>query len=281
METKVPVISVLMPAYNAEKYIAESIESILNQTFTDFEFIIIDDCSTDKTWEIIQKYTDKDKRIIAMRNEKNLKIARTLNKGLDLVRGKYIARMDSDDWSYHDRLQKQFDFMEANPEIGVSGGTMEVCNENLIKKSYRKYNLTDSKIRKKIFRYSPFCHPLVMFNAEILKKHKLYYCQFLPVAQDYDLYFRIGKVSKFGNLKDILLKYRVVDTSISISKAKTQENLTLYIRMKATFEYGYKMNWIDKAYFLGQLFSMFFIPQKTKIFLYEIFRDRKRYYGRK
>ena len=275
METKVPSVSVLMPAHNAEKYISEAIESILNQTFEDFEFIIVDDCSTDRTWEIIQEYAKKDKRIVAVRNEKNLKIALTLNRGMNLVKGKYIARMDSDDWSYPDRLQKQFDFMEANPETGASGGTMEVCTKNLVRKSCREYNLTDLEIRKKIFRYSPFCHPLVMFNAEILKKYNLNYCQFLPIAQDYDLYFRIGNVSKFGNLKDILLKYRVVDTSISISKAKTQENLTLFIRMKAVFEYGYKMNWIDKVYFLGQLFSMFIIPQKTKIFLYQIFRDRK------
>ena len=268
-----PKISVLMPAYNAEKYISEAIESILNQTFSDFELVIIDDCSTDKTWEIIQGYTNKDKRIVTVKNEENLKISHTLNKGFDLAKGKYIARMDADDWSYPDRLQKQFDFMENNPEIGVSGGTMEVCDEELIKKGYRKYNLSDTEIRKKLFRYSPFCHPLVIFKKEILLKNNFYYGPVLANAEDYDLYFKIGSVSKFGNLSDVLIKYRVVGTGTSISKARIQERLTLYIRMKAVFEYGYKMSSVDKMYFVFQFLSMFIIPQKLKIWLFNVLRN--------
>jgi glycosyltransferase involved in cell wall biosynthesis len=275
MDNNVPKISVLMPAYNAEKYIGEAIESILNQTFRDFEFIIVDDYSTDRTWEIIQKYAKKDERIVPMKNDKNLRISRTLNKGLNLAKGKYIARMDADDWSYPDRFQKQFNFMEANPEIGISGGTMEVCDKKLvrIKKSYRKYNLTDKEIRKKIFRYSPFCHPLVMFRAEVLKKYNFYYGPALAIAEDYDLYFKIGMVSKFGNLEDILAKYRIVDDGTSVSKSRIQERLTLYIRIKAVFEYGYRMSFNDKLYFLGQFLSMFMIPQKFKIDLFNFFRN--------
>ncbi|MEI6490570.1 MAG: glycosyltransferase family A protein [bacterium] len=270
-----PKVSVLMPAYNAEKYIGEAIESILNQTFTDFEFIIIDDCSTDKTWEIIQEYAEKDKRIVAVKNEENLKISHTLNKGFDLAKGKYIARMDADDWSYPDRLKKQFDFMEANPEIGVSGGTMEVCDEKLVRNGYRRYNLTDLEIRKKIFRYSPFCHPLVMFRTEVIKNHGFKYGPVLAIAEDYDLYFRIGVVSKFGNLKDVLIKYRVVGTGTSISKARIQERLTLYIRLKAVFEYGYKMNFKDKLYLFGQFLSMFILSQRFKITLFNLIRNSR------
>ena len=190
-----PKLSVLMPAYNAEKYIGEAIESILNQTFKDFEFIIIDDCSTDKTWEIILDYSKKDDRIIALRNEKNLKISATLNKGIEIVKGKYIARMDADDWSYPDRLQKQHEFMEKNLEVGISGGTIEVCDENLKVLNKRAYNLTDEEIRKKIFRYSPFCHPATIYKTVLAQKN--YYNLDLETAEDYDFYFRVDCLCRF------------------------------------------------------------------------------------
>ncbi|MCX6715656.1 MAG: glycosyltransferase family 2 protein [Candidatus Taylorbacteria bacterium] len=265
-------VSVLMPAYNAEKYIGEAIESILNQTFRDFEFIIIDDCSTDKTWEIIQEYAKKDSRIVASRNDKNLKISAALNKGIDIAHGKYIARMDADDWSYPDRLQKQFDFMQANPDIGVSGGTMEVCDEKLVMKGYRKYKLTDLEIRKKIFRYSPFCHAAVMYRYSIDER----YNSSLDYAEDYDLYFRIGKKFSFGNLDEILIKVRRIEAGISISQVRIQEKRTIYIRLKAIMEYGYKINKLDFIYLIMQYVSIYIIPSNIKIWLFSYIRDLKK-----
>ena len=260
-----------MPAYNAEKYIAEAIESILNQSFKDFEFIIIDDCSIDKTWEIIQKYAEKDKRIVKMRNEENLRISRTLNKGIEIAKGKYIARMDADDRSYPDRLEKQFYFMEKNPEIGISGGTMEVCDEKMNILNKRKYNLEDEEIRKKLFRYSPFCHPLVIYKTELARKIKGYNEKFY-VSQDYDFYFRIGLLCQFGNLRDVLLKLRTHSKSSSVQKAKDQERFTLMIRKKATKEYGYKMSISDKVYWVGQYLSMFIISSRIKFWLFNKLR---------
>ena len=128
MQKNKPFVSVLMPAYNAEKYIGLAIQSILDQTYRDFEFIILDDCSKDHTWEIIQKYAQKDKRIRAIHNNINLKIAETLNKGLKECKGKYIVRKDADDWSYPNRIEKQVD-MEKNPEFLFLRITL-VCNEN-------------------------------------------------------------------------------------------------------------------------------------------------------
>lgn len=262
-----------MPAYNAEKYIGEAIESVLNQTFKDFEFIIIDDCSTDRTSEIIKEYTARDARISYFRNEKNLMISHTLNRGISLSKGKYVARMDADDWSYPDRLQKQYDYMELHPEVGVSGGTMEVCNEKLEAIGFRKYNLTDTQIRKKLFRYSPFSHPLVIFQTDILKNNNLEYGPVLAIAEDYDLYFRVGMFSQFGNMPDTLIKYRMVAKGTSISKARTQERLTLYIRLKAVFEYGYTMTAEDKRYTFFQFVSMYFIPSRLKIWLFNLLRN--------
>lgn len=275
--SELPRVSVLMPAYNAEKYIGEAIESILNQTFNDFEFIIIDDCSTDRTWEIIQQYAKKDGRILSLQNDKNLKLSATLNRGIGLAKGKYIARMDADDWSYPDRLKKQVDFMEEHLEIGISGGTMEVCDVNLVTQGYRQYDLTDAVIRRNIFKYSPFSHPLIILRADVFKEDvfgsRIEYN--LGFVEDYELYFRIGNLSQFGNLKDVLLKYRVVGTGISESKARRQEQLTLYVRLKAVFEFGYQMRCVDKLYFLCQLLSMYIISQKIKIKMFRFFRDNK------
>ena len=268
-----PKISVIMPAYNVEKYIAEAIESILNQTFKDFEFIIIDDGSTDRTWEIIQEYSKKDSRIIAFKNKRNLKICKTLNKGIEIARGKYIARMDADDWSYPDRLEKQYKFMEENPEIVISGGTMEVCNEKMEVLNQRKYNLSDEAIRKKLFRYSPFCHPCTIYKKRVAKKMGGYN-EYLFDAEDYDFYFRLGLYGKFGNLPDVIFKLRTRSQSVSQARLRRQEKLTLYIRVKAVMEYGYKMTAVDKLYFLGQYLSIFTIPPKIKFWLFNLMRSK-------
>jgi len=265
-----PKISVLMPAYNAEKYIGDAIESILNQSFTDFEFIIIDDCSTDCTWEIIQEYAKKDERIVSVKNNENLKISKTLNRGIRLAKGKYIARMDADDWSYPDRLQKQIKYMDSNPQVGISGGSMEVCDNNLKKISSRTYNLKDEEIRKNIFRYSPFSHPLVIYRSDIIKN--INYNTYLYDAEDYDLYFRIGLEGKFGNIKDNLLKLRVNSQSVSQTNASRQEKLTLFIRLKAIIEYAYKPTLIDIAYSLLQYISTFLIPNKIKFWIFNYLR---------
>lgn len=264
-------ISVLMPAYNAQEYLDASIQSILDQTFRGFEFIIVDDYSTDRSWEIIKKYARKDKRIVTLRNKRNLRTTVTLNRGLELAKGKYIARMDADDWSYPDRLQKQYKFMEKHPEVGVSGGIIEVCDENLKVINLRRYPLDDSGARKIIFRYSPFAHPATIWRMKDLKTVGGYNKN-IPLSQDYELYFRIGKVSKFGNLKDTLLKLRTHSDSSSIVRGKFQEQYAIYSRIKAFLEYGYEMSSFDKLYTFLQMLSMAMIPPKLKFWLFNHMR---------
>jgi len=120
-----PLISVVMPVYNTEKFVAEAIESILAQTFTDFEIIIIDDCSTDKSWQIIQDFSEKDQRIVTIQNSENQGLARSLNKGLKIAKGQFIARMDADDISMPQRFEIQLDFLKNHPDVGVVGSTVK------------------------------------------------------------------------------------------------------------------------------------------------------------
>lgn len=260
-----PLISVIIPAYNAEKYISEAITSILNQTFRYFELIAIDDCSTDNTFRIIKHFSGQDSRVVAVSNTKNLKLAKTLNLGISMARGKYIARMDADDWSFPDRLEKQFTFLEKHRNVGILGGSMVVCDQSLNPTTQRQYQLTNRSIRKRLFFYSPFSHPTIMIRKSILDKSGNYDPDFNP-AEDYELYFRIGQVSKFANLQQVLLKYRVVPHSMTTGGTKKMELMTLNIRKR--YFNAYKATISERIFCLIQYFSVYIIPYsiKSKIF---------------
>lgn len=266
-----PTISVLMPAFNAEKYIRTAVESILNQTFSDFEFLIIDDGSVDSTWEIIKVYAQKDSRIKLLRNQSNLGICETLNRGLRFAKGKYLARMDADDWSFPERLELQIAFMEANPKVVICGGNIKVCDENLKLLNKREYPQRDNQIRASIFRLNPFAHPTVMFRTEAVKKAGGYNPKLADV-EDYDLYFRLGKFGQFANLSQTLLKLRTHPSSISSRTISRQTRLNLYIRLKAVGEYGYKMSLKDKIFFGLNLMGALLIPEKLKFQVYNFLR---------
>jgi glycosyltransferase involved in cell wall biosynthesis len=260
-----------MPAYNAERYVADAIASILGQTFQDFELIVIDDASTDSTWEIITRHAGLDPRLKPLRNSSNLKIAKTLNRGIEMARGRYVARMDADDWSYPDRLEKQYEFMESRPEIVLSGGTIEVCDDALSCINRRQYPKADAEIREKIFFYSPFCHPAIICRTDMLRRADGYN-ESLEVAQDYDLYFRMGRLGVLANMSDCIHKLRTHGMSSSISRSKLQERNTLYIRLKAVVEYGYEIGRRGRLYLALQYLSSFVVPFRFKFWLFNLLR---------
>ncbi|MEO0132854.1 MAG: glycosyltransferase family 2 protein [candidate division WOR-3 bacterium] len=243
MQKASPLVSVIMPAYNAEKYISEAIESILNQTFKDFEFIIVDDASTDKTWEIIQEYARKDDRIIAVRNEKNLYIAENRNKGLSYARGKYIVWQDADDISIPTRIEKQVAFMEAHPEVGICGAYIQSFNENG-DLDIRKYATDDAILRKHIFKFSPVAQPVAIVRKESIDKVG-YFNPAYPPAEDIDMSFRIGEYYKFANIPEVLLKYREHSSSATFTKLRKQIKATLAIRRRYAKKPSYVFNISD------------------------------------
>lgn len=267
-----PKISVIMPAYNAEKYIGLAIESIIDQTFTDWELIIVDDGSMDGTWQIINNYAQNDPRIIPLKNEVNLKLAKSLNKGIEVARGKYIARMDADDWSYPQRLMSQFNFMEEHEDVGIVGAAMHICSPSMEILSERHYPLNDFDIRKNIFYYNPFCHPVVLIRKDILNKCGLYNPAY-NLVDDYELYFRIGEYSKFANLSEILHKYRLNDTSMTSTGTKKMELMTI----KTRYDYAKKYNMSLKAsvFTLIQYLTIYIIPSAFRVKIFTFLRDKK------
>lgn len=214
-----PKVTVLMPVYNGEKYLREALESVLNQTFTDFEFLIIDDGSTDSSTEIIRSYSDP--RIRLVQNERNLKLIATLNKGLDLARGEYIARMDCDDISLPQRLARQVEFMEANPEIGVCGSWVKTIGER--PGEIWRFHPDPAEIRAELFFRNPMAHPSVILRRSKLKEFNLYYNPHYLHAEDYGLWLECSKLFKLANIPEVLLNYRFTSTSVSHLNRKVLE----------------------------------------------------------
>jgi len=238
------MISVVMSAYNSEKYIKEAIESILNQTFTDFEFIIINDASTDSTESIIKSFDNPMIKLI--KNEKNLGLTKSLNIGLDLAKGKYIARMDADDISIPERFQKQFDLMEKNPDIDICGTWYEFIGE---KSGVVRYPELDDEIKSNLMFHDCICHPSVFIRKESLDKHELKYNEEFKYAQDYELWCRVRKTLKFANIPCVLLKYRIVNTDKDSDKLREQSGLTDVVLKKNLDDSGVSLNDKEKELF--------------------------------
>lgn len=215
--TKAPEVSVILSVYNGENYISESLESILNQTFRDFELIIINDGSTDGTSAIIKSYPDP--RIINLENEKNIGIARSSNKGLRIARGKYIAIMDADDISLPERFQKQFKILENNPDIGVCGTWISVIDKNGTWMKNICYPTSSKVISCSLLFYDCFANPSTMFRKKIIEEIGEYDPGFIA-AMDYDLWTRSIGYYTFSNIPEFLLKYRMHGQNISQDREK-------------------------------------------------------------
>jgi len=226
------IVSVIMPVYNAELYLKDAIDSILNQTFINFEFLIINDGSTDKSKEIILSYNDK--RIRYFENQKNLKLIKTLNKGLSLAKGKYIIRMDADDISFLDRFEKQVTFMENNPNIGLCGSNAQAIGSS---SNIFKCPSTHSEIINAFIIKSPFIHPSVIMRNSVIIKNNLHYDENYIHAEDYKLWLEFIKLTDVSNMPEILLKYRISETQITNKYAKEQAVTSQKIRREFIKEY--------------------------------------------
>ncbi len=219
-------VSILLPVYNASSFLDEAIKSILNQSFGDFELIIMNDGSKDQSKEIILSYSDI--RIQYIENETNLGLIKTLNKGIGLSSGEYIIRMDADDICEPQRIEKQIRFMEKHPDVGVCGTWAHVIN-NKGDITGKIVNQTSPPFLSVSLLFSvPLIHPAVCFRSSVLKKH-LY--QEVPVAEDFDLWCRINQDTQMANIPEYLFRYRWHDTNISKEKQQIQEqNKEMLIR---------------------------------------------------
>ncbi len=227
------LVSVIMSNYNTpEDYLRSAIESILKQTYQNFEFIIIDDCSTDNSLQIIESYSDNRIRII--KNEQNLGITKSLNRGLSVAKGEFVARMDADDISFETRFEKQVEFLRNHPDHIVCGTGVELIGNWETQHTNRFICRTIPK--KEEFRihllfgnYPNIVHPTAMFNRSLLLKHNITYNENYPLAQDYRIWVSCSEVAECANLQETLLFYRVHGKAVSSDKKELQKNIAYQI----------------------------------------------------
>lgn len=220
-----PQITVLMPVYNCELYIKQAIDSILNQSFSDFEFIIIDDASTDSTTSIIKSYNDD--RIQLIVKKQNSGYTNSLNYGLSIAKGEYIARMDGDDISLPERFAKQVAFLKANSDIALCGTLYQVIGTEKIS----NHPLQHDDIKVKLISGCYIAHPTVMLVKSKFDKHKLEYDSSMEPAEDYELWSRLIFLEKTANIDEVLLHYRVHSQQTSIVRNEKQNKVAQEVRI--------------------------------------------------
>lgn len=227
-----PIISIVMPVYNGQQFLTDAVESILAQSFPEFEFIIIDDGSTDSTFNLLQRFTG-DTRIRLIKNPTNIGLSNSLNIGILLSNGKYIARMDADDISLSDRLQKQVEYMEGHPEVGVLGTNIAYIDDDGNFKGGgrpKDKQLESPKVIEWLLLWRCcIYHPTVMIRRAILEYTGITYDPSFEPSEDHDLWTKLSKHTLIAKLPQVLVYYRVSIHSISRIRAEEQRKMRALI----------------------------------------------------
>lgn len=224
-------VSVIMSVYNGEAYLAEAIESIINQTFQNWELIVINDCSTDSTAQILADFAQKDARVKVHPNEVNLRLPTSLNKAISLCSGKYIARMDADDISLPGRLEKQYKFMEENPDVSLSSCRFMTVKNGVYASGGAGGRCDSDAIKAMLLVANPILHPGVIAKAEVMKE--FCYDTTLTCTEDLELWTRLAMANhKMKILPECLLIYRLHDKQITSTTLERQHTEVLKIQQK-------------------------------------------------
>jgi glycosyltransferase involved in cell wall biosynthesis len=264
-------VSVVIPAYNAERFLPAAVDSILGQSFREFELIIVDDCSTDATWDIAQRYASGDARIRVYRNARNLGIAGNRNRGVSLAAGRYLAWQDADDISLPTRLEKQARFLDAHPEVAIVGAYIELFRGD-VTLGVRRYPADDATMRRCIFRYSPLAQPAAMIRLDALRGVGDYDLRY-PPAEDIDMTFRLGRHHRLGNIEEVLLRYRESEGSATFTGLRKIEMSTVAIRLRNRRAPGFHMTVGDALYTALHCCSIWLVPPRWKIRAFNLWRN--------
>ena len=237
------MISVLMSVYKEPiDWLKQSIDSILNQTFTDFEFIIVcDNPQYEKGIGILKEYATKDSRIVLLFNKENIGLTKSLNKGLAIAKGQYIARMDADDISSPERFERQYHYLEDHPDVIVLGTNIKYIGKKLPIKGNDSIKFDDDAIKAQMLFVNCIAHSSVFIRNSVLKAHSIFYDENYRQSQDYRLWEILIPYGKFSVLPEKLLKYRVSRQQITKSQTQGQSNLAGSVRLR------FQRKWLEKV----------------------------------
>ncbi len=212
-----------MAVYNGGPFLLKAAQSILNQTFTDFEFIVIDDGSTDDTREMLNRHAQQDQRLVLLRNQTNIGVVRSLNQGLEVARGELIVRQDADDVSLPQRIEKQVAFLDAHPEVGVVGIVPQLVDIDGAPLGANTYTATQNEeIQQKLLDQMCLCGPTIVVRSECFRAAGFYFSEGLDASEDYDVCLRLAEVTQMASLAESLYLYRQHPNSASKTREQKQ-----------------------------------------------------------
>lgn len=266
-----PLVSIVMPVYNAGAFLVEAIESILKQTYQNYELIIVDDQSTDDSWEIIKTYQNLyPNRIKTVQLAINTNAAGNgaVNAVYKDLKGKYIARMDADDISLPDRIKKQVLFMERHKNVILLGSQGIIINEYGEETGQKIFPTRSKEIYKDFFIFHPILHPSVMIRKSMVPQKNYLYENKYGINDDYYTFFRLLQYGQFHNLKEPLLKYRLHRNNTSLQNPKSKFINSLKIRFEAVKKFSYRPHPFSFLLMLLQVIIITILPEKYIIPLY-------------
>lgn len=217
-----PCVSVLTAVHNGERHLRVALDGILAQTFGDFELIVVDDGSTDATASILCQYAEDDERVLMLRNERNIGLTRSLNRGLAWARGEFVARHDSDDLSEPVRFERQARFLREHPDVGLCGSAYYVIDGDGTRVDLHRQPADDTAIRWQMLFRNAFCHTSVMLRRQLVLDATGGYDESCRYSQDYELWARLLRVTRAANIDEPLVSYRVHEASISTACSREQ-----------------------------------------------------------
>lgn len=277
--TKNPLVSIVMPVYNAEKFIGEAIESILAQTYKNFELVIVDDVSQDSSFQIAKFYESKfPQKIKAIKLKKNTNAAGNgaMNAVFTKLKGEFIARMDADDIAHRRRIEKQVNFLVNNEKALLVGTQANIIDGNGKKTGEKKFPTKWKEIYEEYFVFHPILHPSVMFRKSLLPSKKYIYENCWGINDDYYTFFKLLNYGEFHNLKEKLLSYRMHGENSSLQNPKKKFINSVKIRLLALNLFGYKPTFKGIFLFLAQILTISLIPESFIVPLYFAIRGVKK-----
>ena len=235
---RMPEISVVLPVYNGERFVGEAIDSILAQTAPDFELIVINDGSKDRTRDIIDAFANRDSRVVPQHQTVNKGFVEALNAGCRAARGRFIARMDADDVSVPDRFARQVEYLRAHPDVGVLGGGFQLIDQDGATGRSQQFPTEPGLVAWSMFFFNSIAHPTVMMRRDVLEQAGLYPAGFKGGTEDYALFMRLTRSTKVANLPEVVLRYRAWGGNMSTAAYDDQQREANRIVCEALVDLG-------------------------------------------
>lgn len=259
-----------MPVYNGGRFLRPAIESIQNQTLRDWELICIDDRSTDGSYEVMKNFAAEDSRIKVYKNSEKGYLAGSLNWAIRLARGKFIARMDADDISLPDRLEKQVALLNKNRKLVAVGGQIEVIKENGETLGVKEFPIKPEDCYEMIMTMMAIQPPVLMAKSTAFKK--VVYDTGIAKHDDIDTHFQLLRQGSFSNVDEVIFQYRKLSTSYTFSDAKSVYFMALRIRLRAMLKYSYKPSLLSLLTSLIETVVVLLLPSRVIVSLFEFIR---------